>query len=100
MRIGRLVACLVVSCLAATAAQGADPSFAGKTVRIVVNQSTGGPTDTFARHFTRFWEAHIPGHPAVVVENQSGAAGMVAANAVYNVAKPDGLVIGFMASIT
>jgi tripartite-type tricarboxylate transporter receptor subunit TctC len=101
LRVAVLASCFLAGTwLAAPAASAADPSLAGKTVRIVVNQSTGGPTDTFARHFTRFWEAHIPGHPAVVVENQSGAAGMVAANAVYNVAKPDGLVIGFMASIT
>jgi tripartite-type tricarboxylate transporter receptor subunit TctC len=99
MKIGRLVACLVGSCLAA-AAQAAEPSFAGKTVRIVVNQAAGGPTDAFLRNFTRFFEAHIPGHPAIIVDNQSGAAGMIAANAIYNVAKPDGLTIGFMASIT
>jgi len=68
MKIGRLVACLVGSCLAA-AAQAAEPSFAGKTVRIVVNQAAGGPTDAFLRNFTRFFEAHIPGHPAIIVDN-------------------------------
>ena len=101
MKTGTPSACLLAtSLLAAAGAQAAEPSFAGKTVRIVVNQAAGGPTDAFLRNFTRFFEAHIPGHPAVVVDNQTGAAGMVAANAVYNVAKPDGLTIGFMASIT
>jgi len=37
---------------------------------------------------------HIPGNPATVVENRTGAGSMVAANYVYNVAKPDGLTIG------
>src|SRR5207247_7566837 len=37
---------------------------------------------------------NIPGNPATVVENRTGAGSMVAANYVYNVAKPDGLTIG------
>ena len=37
---------------------------------------------------------HIPGNPATVVENRTGAGSMVAANYIYNVAKPDGLTIG------
>ena len=97
MTMRGLAACFVLLC--ATPAAAAEPSFAGKTVRIVVNQATGGPTDAVARHFARFWEQHIPGQPAMIVENQPGAGGMVAANAVYNVARPDGLTIGFMASI-
>ena len=33
---------------------------------------------------------HIPGNPHFVVQNMTGAGSMIAANHVYNVAKPDG----------
>ena len=99
MRLPIVTACLGIGAALLAPASHADPSFAGKTVHIVVNQATGGPTDAVARHFSRFWEQHIPGQPAVVVENQPGAGGMVAANTIYNVSRPDGLTIGFMASI-
>ncbi len=38
--------------------------------------------------------AYIPGNPAVVVDNVTGAGSLVAANMVYKGAKPDGLTIG------
>jgi len=37
---------------------------------------------------------YIPGNPEVVVQNMPGGGSLVAANYVYNVAKPDGLTVG------
>jgi tripartite-type tricarboxylate transporter receptor subunit TctC len=37
---------------------------------------------------------HIPGKPSIIVQNMPGANSLIAANHVYNVAKPDGLTIG------
>jgi tripartite-type tricarboxylate transporter receptor subunit TctC len=37
---------------------------------------------------------YIPGNPNVIIQNVPGAASLIAANQVYNVAKPDGLTIG------
>lgn len=37
---------------------------------------------------------HIPGNPAIFVENMPGAASLVATNYLYRAAKPDGLTIG------
>jgi tripartite-type tricarboxylate transporter receptor subunit TctC len=37
---------------------------------------------------------YIPGNPAIAVENLEGAGGLIAANHVFKVAKPDGLTIG------
>jgi len=37
---------------------------------------------------------HIPGNPNIMVQNMPGASSMIAANYVYNVAKPDGLTLG------
>ena len=37
---------------------------------------------------------HVPGNPSFVVQNMTGGGSMVAANYIYNVAKPDGLTFG------
>ena len=40
--------------------------------------------------------AHIPGKPNIISQNMPGAGSLSAANYIYNVAKPDGLTIGFV----
>lgn len=66
----------------------------GKVVRIVVSAAAGGGFDTYARTIARHMGKHIPGNPGIIVENMPGAGGLIAANHVYRVAKPDGLTIG------
>jgi hypothetical protein len=39
---------------------------------------------------------HIPGNPDLVPQNMPGAGHKIAANYVYNVAKPDGLTFGLV----
>ena len=68
--------------------------YAGKTIRILVGFPAGGGFDTYSRIMARHIIKFIPGNPTVVVENVTGAGSLVAANSVYNVAKPDGLTIG------
>ena len=74
-------------------ANGAAPFYEGKTIRIIVGFSAGGGFDTYSRLIGRHLGRHIPGKPAVVVENMPGAASLVSANHVYKVAKPDGLTV-------
>jgi tripartite-type tricarboxylate transporter receptor subunit TctC len=88
-----LAMALVVSFETARAAS-ADDFYKGKTIRIVVGFSAGGGFDTYARAIARHISKHIPGQPAIVVENMTGAGSLIAANHVYKVAKPDGLTIG------
>jgi tripartite-type tricarboxylate transporter receptor subunit TctC len=77
------------------AAQTATPEFyRGKTIRIVVGLAAGGGFDTYSRAIARHMGKHIPGHPAIIVENMTGAGSLIAANYVYKIAKPDGLTIG------
>jgi tripartite-type tricarboxylate transporter receptor subunit TctC len=77
------------------AAQTATPEFyQGKTIRIVVGLAAGGGFDTYSRAIARHMGKHIPGHPAIIVENMTGAGSLIAANYVYKIAKPDGLTIG------
>src|SRR5262245_66680888 len=62
--------------------------YKGKTIRIIVGFSAGGGFDTYARALARHLSKHIPGNPAVIVENMAGAGSLIAANHIYNVAKP------------
>ncbi len=59
--------------------------------------SPGGNYDLHARVLANHLGRHLPGHPAVVVENMPGAGGKVASNYVAHVARPDGLTIGHLA---
>ncbi len=65
-----------------------------KTVRIIVGFSAGGGFDTYSRAIARHMGKHIPGNPTLIVENMTGAGSLIAANHVYKIAKPDGLIIG------
>jgi tripartite-type tricarboxylate transporter receptor subunit TctC len=68
--------------------------YQGKTVKIVIGSTTGGGYDLWARLLARHLGGHIPGKPEIVVQNMPGAGSLVAANYIYNVAKPDGLTLG------
>ena len=73
----------------------AQPShYEGKTITIVVGFKPGGGYDATARLLARHLPKHIPGKPTIIVQNMPGANSIIAANHVYNVAKPDGLTIG------
>lgn len=70
------------------------PFYQGKTVRIVVGNLPGDTHDLFARAYARVIGKHIAGNPEIIVQNMPGAGTMIAANHVYNLAKPDGLTLG------
>jgi tripartite-type tricarboxylate transporter receptor subunit TctC len=70
------------------------PFYQGKSIRIIVGSTTGGGYDLWARLLARYYGKHIPGNPEIVVQNMPGAGSVVAANHVYNLAKPDGLTLG------
>lgn len=71
--------------------------FQGKAIRIIVGYQAGDTHDLWARAYSRNMGKHIPGNPELLVQNMPGAGSMVAANYVYNVAKPDGLTLGSIA---
>jgi tripartite-type tricarboxylate transporter receptor subunit TctC len=70
--------------------------FKGKTIRLVVGTSAGGAQDEWARFIAPHLGRNIPGSPDVVVQNMPGAGAVIAANHVYNIAKPDGLTLGLV----
>jgi len=73
------------------------PYYQGKTVRIVVGYLSGDTHDLWARAYARTMGKYLPGNPEILVQNMPGAGSMIAANHVYNVAKPDGLTLGSIA---
>ena len=52
--------------------------------------------DDWARFIALYLGKHIAGSPTVVVQNMPGAGTIIAANHVYNIAKPDGLTLGLV----
>jgi tripartite-type tricarboxylate transporter receptor subunit TctC len=71
----------------------AEPFYKGKTIRLVIGNTTGGFYDRWGRLFARFMGRHIPGQPEIIPQNMAGAGSLIAANHVYKVAKPDGLTL-------
>ena len=68
--------------------------YQGKAIRLIVGFAAGGGFDTYSRAIARHLGKHIPGNPSIVVENMTGAGSLIAANHIFNAAKPDGLTIG------
>jgi len=75
-------------------AQPVEEFYRGKTVKFVVGSNTGGSYDTYSRLLAQFMGRHIPGNPAIVVENMPGASGVKSAQYIAEIAPKDGTVIG------
>jgi tripartite-type tricarboxylate transporter receptor subunit TctC len=69
------------------------PFYQGKTITLIVGSGAGTAYDLYARLLGSYLGKHLPGNPSVLVQNMPAAGGLVAANFVYGVAKPDGLTI-------
>ena len=76
------------------AVRAQDNFYQGKTIRIVVGSAPGGGYDLWPRFMARYFSQYIPGKPEIIIQNMPGAGSLVAANYIYNVAKPDGLTLG------
>ena len=77
----------------ATAAER--PYYQGKNVTFFINFSAGGPTDIEGRIVARHLARHVPGNPAIVVQNMSGGGGVTGINFLGERAKQDGLTLGY-----
>jgi tripartite-type tricarboxylate transporter receptor subunit TctC len=69
--------------------------YEAKTIKLVLGFSAGGISDLWGRALSRAMSPHISGKPQIILQNMPGAGSLTAANYVYNIAKPDGLTIGF-----
>src|SRR5947209_8548559 len=95
MQPARLTFVAVLAAAVLTPPAAAQDYYAGKTLRIIVGVEAGGTVDTMARLFVTHLRRHIPGNPAIVIQNMPSAAGVGATNFVYEKAEPDGLTILF-----
>lgn len=68
--------------------------YKGKTITFIVGTAAGGGFDTYTRLIARHIGKHLPGNPNAIVQNMPGGATLIAANYLYNNAKPDGLTVG------
>jgi tripartite-type tricarboxylate transporter receptor subunit TctC len=71
------------------------PYYRGKTLTVLINFAAGGPTDIEGRLVARFLGKHLPGQPTIVVQNMPGAGGVTGTNYLGEIAKPDGLTLGY-----
>ena len=71
----------------------ADDFYKGKQIRMIIGTDAGGAYDVYARALSRHMGRHIPGEPTFVLQNMPGAAGLQAANYIYNLAPRDGTVM-------
>src|SRR3954453_8589989 len=69
--------------------------YQGKNLRLVVPYTAGGAFDVLARMLARVLPQYVPGRPNVIVENKTGAAGLLAVNTVYAV-EPKAGAVGVM----
>lgn len=89
-----LIAAALMALAAAFPQRAAAQDYRGKTIIEIVNYPPGGPTDIEGRIVAQHLPDHLPGHPAVIVKNMGGAAGLIGANALGE-AQPNGETIGF-----
>jgi tripartite-type tricarboxylate transporter receptor subunit TctC len=91
------MAILISSALWKVSAQAQEqPSFQGQSIKVIVGFTSGGFYDRWSRLLARYVPKYLPGNPEMVVQNMPGAGGLIAANHMYSVAKPDGLTVGML----
>ena len=86
--------CLVIGVSSGASGQSAQDFYKNKQIRLISGHPVGGDYDVGARFLAKHLQKHIPGQPAVIVQNMPQAASIVAANFVHNLAPRDGTVIG------
>lgn len=90
----RVVFFLLLTVMWPGTAAAQTPFYQGKTVTIIVATKAGDVYDLYPRLVAEFLPKYIPGNPNIIIQNVAGAAGLIATNQVYNIAKPDGLTLG------
>ncbi len=75
---------------------GSESLYQGKSIKIIVGFTSGGFYDRWSRLLARYVPKYLAGNPEMIVQNMPGAGGMIAANHIYGVAKPDGLSIAML----
>jgi tripartite-type tricarboxylate transporter receptor subunit TctC len=91
--VKKLVGIIAVLLLPSALLHAQAPYYQGKTITFIVGSGAGTAYDIYARLLGNHIGKYIPGNPSVIMQNMPAAGGIVAANYVYAVAKPDGLTL-------
>jgi hypothetical protein len=78
-------------------AQDAQGFYAGKTIKLIVGLPPGGGADAYARLVQRHLGRHIPGTPAILIQNMPGAGSLRSVMAL-NASPDDGTVMAHFSS--
>ncbi len=71
----------------------AEVTFASKNLTLIVGFTPGGTADADGRFVARHIGKHLPGTPAIIVQNRPGAGGITSVNLAYSSGRPDGLTL-------
>src|SRR5712691_2380810 len=85
---------LVLGAASGACGQGAQDFYRNRQIQLIVGYEAGNDYDIGARVLAKHLAKHIPGQPAIVVQNMPQAASIVAANYLYVRAPRDGTVFG------
>lgn len=92
-----LVAVAAASAANRASAQDAETYYKNlKQLTMIVGNAPGGGYDMTARMVAKFMVKYLPGNANDLVQNMPGAAGIRAANHIYNVAPKDGSTLGLI----
>ncbi len=86
--------CALWAAIPVAAQDTVEAFYRGNKISVVIGSSAGGGYDTYARLLARHLGSAIPGNPAIVPQNMSGAGSNRAAGFIYSVAPKDGTAIG------
>jgi tripartite-type tricarboxylate transporter receptor subunit TctC len=87
---------LVAAHCGGAAAQTLEEFYSGRQIKFVIGSAGGGGYEFYSRLLGRYMSRYLPGNPLFVVQAMPGAAGMIAANYLYNIAPRDGSEMGMV----
>ena len=93
-----VLGCLLLLFATKVTTASAAPFYEGKTLVMVQGDAPGGTGDLRTRAVTHYLQKHLPGKPTIVQQYIPGGGGVLAANHLANVAKRDGLTLGYVHS--
>lgn len=70
--------------------------YRGKTITVIINYPPGGANDIEGRIVARHLPNHLAGKPRIIVKNTAGGGGNIGVNYLGEIAKPDGLTMGYV----
>jgi len=74
----------------------AEDFYAGRQINFIVGAGVGGGYDHQARLVARHLGRHIPGNPAIIVQNMPAAGSIAATNYIFSTAPKDGTTIALI----